>query len=481
MSNKTFLPGKGLSREDLFGQLESFKEKDLNWPSGKTFGYVFYPGEAIYEVAKKAYTSYFATNGLNPAAFPSLRKMETDVVSITANLLHGGEEAAGVMTSGGTESIMMAVLAAREHARKHMPHIVEPEVLAPASAHPAFHKACHFFGMKYVESAIGNDFRADLADMETRITPHTVLLVGSAPQYPQGVIDPIEKIAALAQSKGLLCHVDACVGGFLLPFLQQLGKPIPQFDFSVPGVTSMSADIHKYGYAAKGASVVLYRNKALRKGQFFIKTDWTGGIYGSPSFAGTRPGGAIAAAWAVLHYVGMEGYLKIAERAYQTTKVMQDGVKMIDGLQVLGDPEATLFAIASDKYDIHSVADEMNKLGWHFNIQQLPPSLHVFVTDIHAGKEQELVSDLQKAVKKAAAFNWENLKKDLQVGAVRGLRKILPPAYFEKLTKVAGQGGGDYGSTRKAAMYGMMGELSGTGQLDDMVMDFIDQLNSPEV
>lgn len=479
MSNTTKLQNSGIDKETLFQQLEQFKEKDINWPSGKFFGYVFYPGEDIYEVAKKAYTSYFATNGLNPSAFPSLRKMESDVVSIAANLLGGDDNTTGTMTSGGTESIMMAVLSAREYAHKHRPNIKNPEVLAPASAHPAFPKACHFFGLKYVEAPLGNDFRVDVNAMEKLINNNTILLVASAPQFPQGVIDPVSKVAELAQKHQILCHVDACVGGFILPFLKMAGKTIPDFDFSVPGVTSMSADLHKYGYTAKGASVILYNNKELRKGQFFIKTDWVGGIYGSPSFAGTRPGGAIAAAWAVLQYVGKDRYIEMAVKAYDSTQKMMEGIRQIDGLEVISNPEATLFAIASDKYDIHTVADEMYALGWYFNRQQLPPSLHCFVTDIHVGKEQMLIDDLKVAVGKAAAFSWENLKKNFQVGAVRGLRKILPPTYFEKVLDKAGKGGGP-GGTRKAAMYGMMGELSGTGKLEDMVLDFIDQLNSPE-
>jgi sphinganine-1-phosphate aldolase len=478
MSNKTILPAHGTSAEEIFNQLESFKINDLNWPSGKFFGYVFYPGEDIYKVAKDAYAAYFATNGLNPSAFPSLRKMETDVVSMSANLLNGNEDVTGVMTSGGTESIMMAVLSAREWAEKQHRTKGIPEVIVPATAHPAFAKACHFFGLKLVEAPVRDDFRADVDEMKKRINANTVLLVGSAPQFPQGVIDPIAEIAALAAERQLLCHVDACVGGFLLPFLEAGGVSLPLFDFRLPGVTSISADLHKYGYAAKGASVILYKNRALRKGQFYIKTNWTGGIYGSPSFAGTRPGGAIAAAWAVLNYVGMDRYVEMSMNAYHSAKAMQKGIAEIADLKVLGNPEATLFALGADKTDVHALADEMYHLGWYFNRQQTPDSLHVFVTDIHVGKEQMLLDDLQKAVAKANELNWPNMKKNVQVAAVKGLRKILPEKSFEKLADLAG--GNGVGGSRKAAMYGMMGAFSGTGKLEDMVMDFIDQLNSPE-
>lgn len=479
MTNRFTLPEKGADAKELLQRMETFKEKDINWPAGKFFGYVFYPGEDIYEVSKKAYTSFIATNGLNPSAFQSLRKMESEVVGITASFLNGDESVTGTMTSGGTESIMMAVLSAREWAHKNKPNVKEPEVLAPATAHPAFPKACHFFGLKYVEAPIGDDYRVDVKEMQKLVNANTVLMVASAPQYPQGVIDPVEDVAAIAQKWGILCHVDGCVGGYLLPFLEMGGVLLPKFDFRVPGVTSMSADTHKYGYAAKGASVILYRNKELRKGQFYVKTDWSGGIYGSPSFAGTRPGGAIAAAWAVLNYIGRERYVKMQMNAYRTTRILMEGVKAIDGLEILGNPEATVFAIASEKYDVHSIADEMAELGWYINRQQLPPSLHIFVTDIHVGKEQMFFDDLQQAVKKAGKFSWENLKKSVQVNTVKGLRKMLAPSYFNKLMDMA-KGGGDSGGNRKAAMYGMMGALKGSDKLEEIVVDFIDQLNSPD-
>jgi len=256
---------------------------------------------------------FFSENALNPTVFPSLRRMETEVVAMTAALLGGDEHTVGNMTSGGTESLLMAVLTAREWGRAHKPDVQAPEMVLPATAHPAFEKAAHYFGVRPVHVPVGPDLRADVERMRAAITPRTVLLVGSAPSYPHGVVDPIVEIAQVAQEHGLLCHVDACVGGFELPFLRRLGYPVPDFDFQVPGVTSMSADLHKYGYAAKGASVVLYRDSALRRHQFFAYTDWPGGVYASATLAGTRPAGPIAAAWAVLHYLGEEGYLALAE------------------------------------------------------------------------------------------------------------------------------------------------------------------------
>ena len=480
MAKQFTLPKQGANADELLDRIESFKIRDLKWEEGKFFGYVYYPPKDIYDVSKKAYLSYYATNGLNPSAFPSLRKMETEVVGMTATLLHGDESTTGTMTSGGTESIMMAVLSAREWAKKHKPTSGIPEVLAPASAHPAFSKACHFFGLKYVEAPFKEDFRVDVDQMKNLITPNTILMVASAPQYPQGVIDPVEDVAKIAQEKGILCHVDCCVGGYLLPFLEKGGVDLPKFDFRVPGVTSISADTHKYGYAAKGASTILYRNGDLRRGQFYIKTDWTGGIYGSPSFAGSRPGGAIAAAWAVMNYVGEERYIQMQMAAYHTTEKLKKGVLEIEGLKILGNPKATLFAIASDKYDVHVIADEMHQKGWYLNRQQLPPSIHIFVTDIHVGKEELFLNDLKDAVKKAGKLTWDGIKKSVQVNAVKGLKKILKPDNFSKLIDKASSGNSPDNEGRQAAMYGMMGALKGTDKLDELVEDFIDQLNSPE-
>ena len=297
------------------------KSDDLNWKEGRNFSYVYYAGDEILNTVKEAYQLFFSENALNPSAFPSLQKMEVDVIEMVGDLLNGDDLVAGSMTSGGTESILMAVKSAREWAKKS--GISNPEIIVPATAHPAFHKACYYFDMEIKVAKVGDDFRAIPTEIARCINNNTVMLVASAPSYPQGVVDPVEAIASLAKEKKLLCHVDACVGGFMLPFLKKLNFPIPGFDFSVDGVTSISADIHKYGYAAKGASVILYKNPELRKCQFYSYTHWSGGIYGSPSMAGTRPGGSIAAAWAALKYIGMEGYCKKAKICIGTTQKLK--------------------------------------------------------------------------------------------------------------------------------------------------------------
>ncbi|MEL6867577.1 MAG: aspartate aminotransferase family protein [Bacteroidota bacterium] len=470
------LAPKGIDRQSLLSQMAEMKSADVQWQQGKAFSYVYYAGEEVLEVVKEAYQLFFSENALNPTAFESLRRMENEVLSMAARLFGGDEEVVGSMTSGGTESILMAVKTAREWAKKHRPEVHHPEVVLAASAHPAFHKACHYFGVKAVVVPVGADFRAQVGAMAAAISDQTVLLVASAPSYPQGVVDPVAEIAALAKERGLLCHVDACVGGFMLPFLRQLDYPIPAFDFGVDGVTSISADIHKYGYAAKGASVVLYRNGELRKCQYYVYTDWSGGIYGSPSMTGTRPGGAIAAAWAVMKYMGLEGYQKQAKIAMETALDFRKGIEAIPELKILGQPDMTIMAVASDQLDVYEVGDEMGMMGWSIDRQQLPPSLHLTITPVHAQKISAFMGDLEQAVAKARKISLHSMSKQLQIKAIRGLKKTLPAGVMDKFQAFAAKYS-KVGGKRSAAMYGMMGELQGEeGQLDDMIKTFLDKL-----
>ncbi|MFM2283055.1 MAG: hypothetical protein RL222_559 [Bacteroidota bacterium] len=479
MSPTTHLPENGLSEEAIQQRLRELTTDDMNWKEGKFFGYVYYPGDAYYAVIKKAYMDFSATNALNPAVFPSLKQMENDVVRIAANLLHGDEQVSGTMTSGGTESIFMAVKAAKEWAKKHK-RSRNPLMLLPVTAHPAFCKAADTIELNYKLIKVDANFQVDLEDLKKNITADTVLIVGSAPSYPQGMIDPIEEMAKIAKSHHCLMHVDACVGGFILPFLKMNSVDIPPFDFSVDGVTSMSADLHKYGYAAKGASVVLYKNPDLRKGQFYVKTDWSGGIYGSPSFMGTRGGGPIAAAWTALNHIGMDGYLRMAKETYEETVYIKRIIREeIPELKILGQPIATLFAITSDTLDMYEVADELGELGWTINRQQLPSSLHIVLNYIHVGKGESFIRDLKTAVQKAKRFSLLHLKNNLQIGAVKGLKKILNEQQFTNLTQRF-SGSSNPEGKRKAAMYGMMSELSGSGSLNDMVVDFLDKLYKHE-
>ncbi|MBT6325173.1 MAG: aspartate aminotransferase family protein, partial [Bdellovibrionales bacterium] len=339
MKNLSKLPEHGMDKDKLFDYMEEQKVNDTSWRDGKTFCLVYDGGPEISEVIKTAYTMFMSENGLNPSAFPSLRKFENDIVSMCAHHLNGDKNVSGSMTSGGTESILLANKTAREWAKKNRPEITKPQIVMPITAHPAFNKAAYYFGLEVITTPVSDDYRADIKAMKNAITDQTIMLVGSAPNYPFGVIDPIEEIAKMAQEKNILCHVDCCIGGILLPLFKKLGKELPNFDFTVPGVTSISVDLHKYAYAAKGASVVLYKNKDLRQHQFFATTNWPGGMYGSPTMTGTRPGGAIAAAWAIMNYLGETGYLKLAKTIKDTTEEFTKRIKSTPGIEVATAPD----------------------------------------------------------------------------------------------------------------------------------------------
>ena len=392
------LPEHGRRADEVLADLDEASRGDVDWHGGKVFSLAYFATEEIYQVARSANDRYLSTNALNLAAFPSLRRMQSEVVATVAGWLSGGDGAAGFMTTGGTESILMAVKAARERARTEW-GITEPEMVLPVSAHAAFEKAAHYFGVESVRVPVGPDFRADVAAMAEAVTANTVLFVGSAPQYPQGVIDPIDDIAALAADRGVNCHVDACMGGVTLPFLRRLGEQVPPFDFAVPGVTSMSVDLHKYGYTAKGASVVIHRDKTLRNYQGFVTDNWTGGLYGSSGVLGTKSGGPIAAAWAVMQHVGEDGYLHLTDIARRSTLRLRERLEVIPGVEVLGDTPTTLIAFRFGDIDTFAVADELAERGWYCDRQGPPESLHCTV---HAGHEHT-VDAFAEAVEASAA------------------------------------------------------------------------------
>jgi len=317
------IPSEGIDREEVLARMREYREADIDWRSAKAWSLVYHLGDEHSEFLKKAHNLFFSENALNPVAFRSLKRFEAEVIRMTANLFHGDAEVVGTMTSGGTESLLLTVQTYRDKARADR-GVFQPEIVIPTSGHAAFDKAGHYFGVKVVHTPVGDDFRANVKAMEKRINANTILLVGSAPSYPHGVIDPIEDLAALARKHKIGLHVDACLGGFLVPFVEKLGYPIPPFDFRVPGVTSMSADVHKYGYGAKGASTVMYRGMDILKHQFFICGDWPGGVYVSATMPGTRPGGPIAAAWAAMRSIGMTGYLENAKLLMDTTRRLID-------------------------------------------------------------------------------------------------------------------------------------------------------------
>lgn len=401
----TTLPEKGRSHDAILSELETFRADDARWRDGKVMSLVYDGGEAHHDLLKRAYSLYFSENGLNPMAFKSLRRMETDVVKIALGLFHGGEGTVGTMTSGGTESILLAVKAARDRAKKAGFFGGAPELVVPKSAHVAFDKAAYYFGLKIRHVPLADDYRVDVRELARTIGKNTVLVAASAPQYPHGVVDPIEEIAAITREKKVPFHVDACIGGLVLPFLERLGEPIPRWDFRVDGVTSISADLHKYGYAAKGASVVLYRDMSYMKHQFFIATDWPGGIYASPSMPGTRPGGAIAAAWAALQGLGEDGYLRLTESTLSARKKLVRGIDAIAGLSVLGAPVSTIVSYASidPSLEIYAVADALEDKGWHVDRQQHPSCIHCTLMANHDAVMDRYLQDLRDAVAEVRA------------------------------------------------------------------------------
>ena len=392
------LGAEGRSIDDVLAELEGFKVRDVRWREGRAFTLTYFASDEVAAVQERAYSAYLSENGLNTDAFPSLRKLQFEVVDSVSGWLHGGSEAAGFMTSGGTESILLAVRAARERARVER-GITEPEMVLPTSAHAAFEKAADYFGVRSVRVPVGPDWRADANAVLAAITDRTVLMVASAPQYPQGVIDPVVAIATIASERGIPCHVDAYMGGVTLPFLERLGEPIAPWDFRVPGVTSISVDLHKFGYTAKGASVLLHRSKKLRAYQTFVTDNWLGGLYGSSGIMGTKSGGAMAAAWAVMQHLGEDGYLELTRKARVATLELADGIRKIHELILRADPETTLVSFGShDGTDIYGVADELWKLGWYLDRQGPPASLHCTVNAVHHGRIPEFLEDLRTVV-----------------------------------------------------------------------------------
>ena len=395
------LPHEGSTVDAVMEELTALRTNDVRWREGRTFSLVYDGGPSVHEVAERAAALYLHENALNTKAFPSLGRIQSEVVGWTAALVNAPAGAAGFMTSGGTESIQCAVLAARERGAKER-GVTAPEIVLAESAHAAFHKSAHMFGMKAVKTPVKADWTANVDAMAAAVTPNTVLIVGSAPQYPQGVIDDIPAIATLATQTGANCHVDACMGGFVLPFAEKLGRNVPPWDFRVPGVTSMSADIHKLGYAPKGASVVLYRDKALRAYQTFLFDDWLGGFYASPNLQGTRSGLPMATAWAVMRHLGVAGYLERTAATLANADAMRAGIAAIDGLRVLGDGRLHLVAFSTDpasdrRIDMFALGDAMLAKGWYLDRQGPPDSLHATVSNANNNVMETFIADLGAA------------------------------------------------------------------------------------
>jgi glutamate/tyrosine decarboxylase-like PLP-dependent enzyme len=396
-------PAHGRPVDDLIADLRGGRGDDADWRRGRTFSLVYNAADAELERLHEAVAAeYLHENYLNPFAFPSLLRMEREVVAMGADLLHGNPRG-GKLTSGGTESLFLAVQVARDHARAGR-GITEPRIVLPSTAHPAFAKACHYLDVEEVRIPVGADGRADVAATLAAVDPSTALVVGSAPCYPFGVVDPIPELAALAAERGALCHVDACLGGWLLPFLERLGEPIPPWDFRVDGVTSVSADVHKYGWCFKGASLLVHRDEDQLRRQYFLFDGWPGGLYGSATTAGTRPAAPIAAAWATVSHLGLDGYLRLADQVWAVARRFRDGIDGTQGIHITGDPVPGVLQIAADAdpatgaavLDIGAVGDVMDDRGWHLDRQQ--GGLHAILSPSHLAVADEFLADLAAAV-----------------------------------------------------------------------------------
>lgn len=400
------IPRKGLAKDEVFRHLEAYRAHDTDWRSGRTWAYVYDPGREAEEVIKQAYMMYLTENCLDPTTFPSTLRLENELIAMARAHLNGDDEVVGNFTSGGTESIMLAVKAARDYARDQRPHIREPEIVLPVTAHASFQKATHYLCLKPVLVPVDTtSFKADVAAVRQAITPNTILLVGSAVSYAHGVVDPIRELGQLALEHNLLFHVDACMGGFLLPYFRRLGAPVPDFDFSVPGVTSMSMDFHKYAFAAKGASTVLYRNKELRKYQIFTCAQWTGYTIINPTIQSSKSAGPLAAAWAVLNFIGDDGYLEIARQVLDATHRIADGIERIDGLRLLGRPEMNLVAFTSDTASVFHIIDEMKTRGWYVQPQLgfhgSKENIHLSINPASVKWVDAMLADLRECVEKS--------------------------------------------------------------------------------
>lgn len=405
---------QGRPWEDIKAEMQDRGAGDAKWRDGRTAVYVFNAGEEIAAIQKEAYAAFMSENGLGPLAFPSLAQMEKDVVSMGLGLLHGPDGSTGAMTSGGTDSITMAIKTARDYARSNGRARERSNIVLPFSAHLAFDKASHLMDVEVRRIPVKTDgtYEADIEAMSAACDDDTIMMVGSAPNFPHGIIDPIEALSEIAVAKGLWLHVDACVGGYFAPFARMNGVPVPPFDFELPGVQSMSADLHKYGYAAKGASTVLFRSEELFAFMPFDMKQWSGAPMKTPTLAGTRPGGAISAAWAVMNHLGIEGYKRLQGEVCATRERVEEGVKRL-GFEVLGNPMLGLIAFRHPDHHAFAIYGEIYRRGWFTSVTKEPPSLHLMLSPKHADFIDEYLSDLEASLNAVAASeDAEKLKVD---------------------------------------------------------------------
>jgi glutamate/tyrosine decarboxylase-like PLP-dependent enzyme len=423
------LPKTGRERRAILQEMRKLRDREtVRWQQGFVSGAVYHGDNAHIDFLNEVYSMYSQTNPLHSDLWPSAVKYEAEIIAMTADMLGAGNtgdaqaRVCGSLSSGGTESILLAMKTYRDFARSAR-GVRRPEMVIPVTAHAAFDKASQYFGIKMRKIPVGLDSRADVRAAQGAINRNTVVVVGSAPSFPHGAIDPIAELSELARARGVGFHTDACLGGFVLPWAEKLGYPVPRFDFRLPGVTSISADTHKYGYAAKGTSVILYRTPELRRFQYYTATEWPGGLYFSPTLAGSRPGGLSASCWAALLSMGEEGYLDATRRILETAAQIKNAVRSIPDLRIIGDPLWVL-ALASDTLDIYKIMDAMSERGWNLNGLQKPPAVHLCITLRHTqeGVAQRFIADLIAAVAEVRA----DPKRSGGMAPVYGMAGTLP-------------------------------------------------------
>ncbi|KAL3982150.1 Pyridoxal-dependent decarboxylase conserved domain family protein [Acanthocheilonema viteae] len=425
------LPESGMNNAKIVSIAEQYNAMtEVDVLAGKVSGAVYTDQNSEQSnLLSKMFDIYAFANPLHPDIFPGCRKMEAEIVHIVANLFHGGLKCCGTVTSGGTESILLAMLSYRNYAI--IKGISEPEILVPVTAHAAFDKAAHLFGMRIRHVPVGNNQKVDIDKMRRAISRDTCVLVGSVPNFPTGTMDDIEQIAQLGQRYDIPVHVDACLGGFLIVFMEECGYPLPPFDFRVSGVTSISCDTHKYGYAPKGSSVILYRERKYLHHQYMCIPEWTGGIYATPTFAGSRSGLAISLAWATLLFFGRSGYVQRTKEIIQCARRISSAIMNdIDGLRLLGSADVSVVAFTSDVFNVYALVDDMSALGWNLNSIQNPAGAHICVTynTVVADAWQAFIDDLRKVA--FALMNDPDRGKHSNMAAIYGLAATIPDKQF---------------------------------------------------
>jgi len=470
-------PYKGRSKDEVLSILKKKRESDTDWSDGRVFAYLYDVDQETRDLIKEASSLYLLDNALDPTFTPSIVEMENDIISMAINLLHGSNAAEGSLTSGGTESIMLMIKSVRDYHRVKNPHIKQPEIILPSTVHPAFHKGCAYFDLKAIVVDVEPlTFLPDVKKIEEAITDSTVLMVGSAPSYAHGIIDPIEDMAAISQKHNIFFHVDACVGGFYLPFLEKVGKLDKHFDFRVPGVTSISLDIHKFGYAAKGASIILYADHRLRRHQIFTCAKYPGYVLINQCITSSKSGGPVASAWATINYIGEDGYKAHALKTYKATQRFIKGIENMDDLYILGQPDMTMLAIASRTIDIFKLNEALQSKGWVLQIQfssgNSPENLHITFYPNNVQHVDALLSDIKECVE-IIKSNPQEESFEISEDLIEMIENITPES-FQQLAQLF-NGGNEKIPKDMYLINKMLNKISPEGR-EKVVLEFMSNI-----